>query len=53
MDHTYTNPQTLDYLGFHLNEEKVKEPVKEAVKEPVKKTVKAVAKKVEEVNSLR
>ena len=25
MDHTYTNPQTLDYLGFHLNEEKTKE----------------------------
>ncbi|MDU3087705.1 MAG: InlB B-repeat-containing protein [Peptoniphilus harei] len=24
MDHTYTNPQTLDYLGFHLNEEKTK-----------------------------
>ena len=25
MDHTYTNPQTLDYLGFHLNEEKTKQ----------------------------
>ncbi|WP_180753309.1 MucBP domain-containing protein [Anaerococcus sp. Marseille-P3625] len=25
MDHTYTNPQTLDYPGFHLNEEKTKE----------------------------
>ena len=25
MDHTYSNPQTLDYLGFHLNEEKTKE----------------------------
>ena len=24
MDHTYTNPQTLDYPGFHLNEEKTK-----------------------------
>ena len=24
MDHKYTNPQTLDYLGFHLNEEKTK-----------------------------
>ena len=25
MDHTYSNPQTLDYLGFHLNEEKTKQ----------------------------
>ena len=25
MDHFYTNPQTLDYLGFHLNEEKTKQ----------------------------
>ena len=25
MDHTYTNPKTLDYLGFHLNEEKTKQ----------------------------
>ncbi len=25
MDHTYTNPQTLDYPGFHLNEEKTKQ----------------------------
>ena len=25
MDHKYTNPQTLDYLGFHLNEEKTKQ----------------------------
>ncbi|MDU3806219.1 MAG: InlB B-repeat-containing protein, partial [Finegoldia magna] len=25
MDHTYTNPQTLDYEGFHLNEEKTKQ----------------------------
>ncbi|MFQ8697061.1 MAG: SHIRT domain-containing protein, partial [Peptoniphilus harei] len=25
MDHTYTNPQTLDYKGFHLNEEKTKQ----------------------------
>ena len=25
MDHTYTNLQTLDYLGFHLNEEKTKQ----------------------------
>ncbi|MBS5946586.1 MAG: InlB B-repeat-containing protein, partial [Peptoniphilus harei] len=25
MDHTYTNLQTLDYPGFHLNEEKTKE----------------------------
>lgn len=25
MDHTYTNPQTLDYLGFHLNEDKTKQ----------------------------
>ena len=25
MDHAYTNRQTLDYLGFHLNEEKTKQ----------------------------
>ncbi|MDU2025020.1 MAG: InlB B-repeat-containing protein, partial [Finegoldia magna] len=25
MNHTYTNPQTLDYEGFHLNEEKTKQ----------------------------
>ena len=25
MDHFYTNPQTLDYLGFHLNEEKTQQ----------------------------
>ena len=25
MDHTYSNPQTLDYLGFHLNKEKTKQ----------------------------
>ena len=25
MDHTYSNPQTLDYLGLHLNEEKTKQ----------------------------
>ena len=25
MNHTYTNPQTLDYPGFHLNEEKTKQ----------------------------
>ncbi len=27
MDHTYTNPQTLDYPGFHLNEEKTAKEV--------------------------
>ncbi|MDU5700350.1 MAG: SHIRT domain-containing protein, partial [Finegoldia magna] len=27
MDHKYTNPQTLDYEGFHLNEEKTKQAI--------------------------